>query len=136
LRADVRSAVWRLPGDNQVILAPLYLDCVKRKKQNEDERISKRVLMMPGVSVNGKPAILDWTMRKDQLRSAGSSVIDVIAKWMSGEKTPAFNQIEGVSRKISIPFGYFFLEKPLPGLRSNLLPVITGKNRSWKGCDY
>ena len=92
--------------------------------------------MMPGVSVNGKPAILDWTMRKDQLRSAGSSAIDMIAKWISGEKTPSFNQIEDVSRKISIPFGYFFLEKPLPGLRSNLLPVITGKNRSWKGCDY
>jgi hypothetical protein len=65
-----------------------------------------------------------------------SSAIDMIAKWISGEKTPAFNQIEDVSRKISIPFGYFFLEKPLPGLRSNLLPVITGKNRSWKGCDY
>ncbi len=92
--------------------------------------------MMPGVSVNGKPAILDWTMRKDQLRSAGSSAIDMITKWISGEKTPAFNRIEDVSRKISIPFGYFFLEKPLPGLRSNLLPVITGKNRSWKGCDY
>ena len=68
--------------------------------------------MMPGVSVNVKPAILDWAMQKAQMGSASSSVIDMIAKWISGEKTPTFNQIEDVSRKISIPFGYFFLEKP------------------------
>ena len=67
---------------------------------------------MPGVSVNVQPVILDWVMQKAQMGSAGSSVIDMIAKWISGEKTPTFNQIEDVSRKISIPFGYFFLERP------------------------
>ena len=67
---------------------------------------------MPGVSVNVQPAILDWAMQKAQMGSASSSVIDMIAKWISGEKTPTFNQIEDVSRKISIPFGYFFLDEP------------------------
>lgn len=67
---------------------------------------------MPGVSVNIQPAILDWAMQKAQMGSAGSSVIDLLEKWISGEKTPTFNQIEEVSKKTSIPFGYFFLEKP------------------------
>ncbi len=67
---------------------------------------------MPSVSVNVQPAILDWAMQKAQMGSASSSVIDMIAKWISGEKTPTFNQIEDVSRKISIPFGYFFLDEP------------------------
>lgn len=68
--------------------------------------------MMPGVSVNVQPAILNWAMQKAQMVSASSSVIETIAKWISGEKTPTFNQIEDISKKISIPFGYFFLEKP------------------------
>lgn len=67
---------------------------------------------MPGVSVNIHPAILDWAMQKAQMGSASSSVIDIIAKWITGEKTPTFNQIEDVSKKINVPFGYFFLEKP------------------------
>ena len=67
---------------------------------------------MPGVSINVQPAILDWAMQKAQMGSASSSVIDMIAKWISGEKTPTFNQIEDISRKISIPFGYFFLDEP------------------------
>ena len=65
---------------------------------------------MPGVSVNVQPVILDWAMKKAQMGSANSSVIDMIAKWISGEKTPTFNQIEDVSIKINIPFGYFFLD--------------------------
>ncbi|MBQ9536408.1 MAG: ImmA/IrrE family metallo-endopeptidase [Desulfovibrionaceae bacterium] len=31
---------------------------------------------------------------------------------MSGEKSPTVNQIKDVSKKINIPFGYFFLAKP------------------------
>lgn len=67
---------------------------------------------MPGVSVNVQPAILDWAMQKAQMARASSSVIDMIGKWISGEKMPTFNQIEEISKKISVPFGYFFLEKP------------------------
>ncbi len=67
---------------------------------------------MPGVSVNVQPAILDWAMQKAQMGNAGSSVIEMIAKWISGEKAPTFNQIEDVSKKISIPFGFFFLKEP------------------------
>lgn len=67
---------------------------------------------MAGVSVNVQPAILDWAMQKAQMQATSSSIIDMLAKWISGEKTPTFNQIEDVSKKISIPFGYFFLQEP------------------------
>lgn len=67
---------------------------------------------MSSVPVKIHPAILDWVMQKSQMSNASDSVINLIAKWISGEKTPTFNQIEEVSKKTSIPFGYFFLEKP------------------------
>lgn len=51
-------------------------------------------------------------MQKAQQGNVGSSVIDLIKKWISGEKEPTFSQIETVSKNINIPFGYFFLDKP------------------------
>ncbi len=67
---------------------------------------------MSSVTVNVNPAILNWVMQKVQVESANSSVIEMITKWISGEKAPTFNQIETVSKKTNIPFGYFFLDKP------------------------
>lgn len=67
---------------------------------------------MPSVSVKVNPTILNWLMQKAQQGNVGSSVIDLIKKWISGEKEPTFSQIETVSKNINIPFGYFFLDKP------------------------
>ena len=67
---------------------------------------------MSSVPVNVNPAILNWVMQKAQLESSNSSIIEMITKWISGEKAPTFNQIETVSKKTNIPFGYFFLDKP------------------------
>jgi hypothetical protein len=69
-------------------------------------------VLMPSVSVKVNPTILNWLMQKAQQVNVGSPVIDLIKKWISGEKEPTFSQIETVSKKISIPFGYFFLENP------------------------
>lgn len=69
-------------------------------------------VLMPSVSVKVNPTILNWLMQKAQQGNVGSSVIDLIKKWISGEKEPTFSQIETVSKKTSIPFGYFFLDKP------------------------
>ncbi|MBQ7608103.1 MAG: ImmA/IrrE family metallo-endopeptidase [Desulfovibrionaceae bacterium] len=74
--------------------------------------IKKDVLMTQSLYVNIHPEILDWVMQKAQMGNASNSVLDMIAKWISGEKSPTFKQIEDVSKKTSIPFGYFFLEKP------------------------
>ena len=67
---------------------------------------------MSSIPVNVNPTILNWVMQKVQVESANSSVIEMITKWISGEKAPTFNQIETVSKKTNIPFGYFFLDKP------------------------
>ena len=67
---------------------------------------------MSSVSVNVNPAILDWVMQKVQQENVSNSVIKQISEWISGNKEPTFSQIEIVSKKTNIPFGYFFLEKP------------------------
>ena len=67
---------------------------------------------MSSVTVNVNPAILNWVMQKVQQENISNSVIKQISEWISGEKEPTFSQIETVSKKTSIPFGYFFLDKP------------------------
>lgn len=68
---------------------------------------------MQGLSINVNPAILNWALKKAQLSAVdNSSVIEELDRWISGEKTPTFNQIEQVSKKIRVPFGYFFLQDP------------------------
>lgn len=67
---------------------------------------------MASVSVKVNPIILNWLMQKAQQGNMGNSVIDLIQKWISGEKEPTFSQIEKISKQTNIPFGYFFLDKP------------------------
>ena len=67
---------------------------------------------MSSVSIKVNPTILNWLMQEAQQGNVGSSIIDLIKEWISGEKEPTFSQIEKVSKKINIPFGYFFLENP------------------------
>ena len=67
---------------------------------------------MASVSVKVNPIILNWLMQKAKQGNIGNSVIDLIQKWISGEKEPTFSQIEKVSKQTNIPFGYFFLDKP------------------------
>lgn len=75
-------------------------------------KTTKGGVLVSGVSVKVNPTILNWLMQKAQQVNVGSPVIDLIKKWISGEKEPTFSQIETVSKKTNIPFGYFFLEKP------------------------
>lgn len=71
---------------------------------------------MQEVSVNVKPAMLEWAMQKART-AENTFAIETIGKWISGEKRPTFSQIEKVSKEISVPFGYFFLQEP-PAERS------------------
>ena len=68
---------------------------------------------MAGVNVSIAPEILDWIIEKVQLGNINRSIFNLLNKWKTGEKVPTFNQVEEVSRKTNIPFGYFFLESPL-----------------------
>lgn len=67
---------------------------------------------MAGVSVHVKPEIINWILKSIQFENIASSAIELLRKWQSGEKTPTFNQVEDMSKKTNIPFGYFFLDKP------------------------
>lgn len=67
---------------------------------------------MAGVSVEVKPEIISWILQTIQFDSVASSAIELLNKWQTGEKTPTFNQVEDISKKTNVPFGYFFLDKP------------------------
>lgn len=67
---------------------------------------------MAGISVTIKPEIISWILQTIQFNSVANSAIELLHKWKNGEKTPTFNQIEDISKKTNIPFGYFFLDKP------------------------
>ncbi|MBT9775172.1 ImmA/IrrE family metallo-endopeptidase [Clostridium sp. MCC353] len=67
---------------------------------------------MAGMNLKIEPSILNWMIQKVQFYDVNNSVVELLLKWQSGEKVPTFNQIEDVSKKINIPFGYFFLKTP------------------------
>lgn len=66
---------------------------------------------MAGVGIHVKPEIINWILQSLQFENVASSAIELLHKWQSGEKTPTFNQVEDMSKKTNIPFGYFFLDK-------------------------
>lgn len=68
---------------------------------------------MAGVKVKLTPQILDWVRTKMLLENnVDTYVLERLKMWKTGEKIPTFHQIQEVSRKTHIPFGYFFLEVP------------------------
>lgn len=67
---------------------------------------------MAGISVEVKPEIISWILHIIQFDNVAGSVVDLLNKWQTGEKTPTFNQVEEISKKTNVPFGYFFLDKP------------------------
>ncbi len=67
---------------------------------------------MPTVNVNIRPEIISWALSQTQEEKLGDKLMNNIAKWLDGTKTPTFNQIEDFSKKANIPLGYFFLQTP------------------------
>lgn len=67
---------------------------------------------MQGIDIQIKPEILDWILEEIQFMDVSTDVPDQINAWLSGKKKPTFSQIEKISRKTHIPFGYFFLKVP------------------------
>lgn len=67
---------------------------------------------MPMVNVNIQPEIIRWALSQTQEEKLGDKLMGNITKWLSGTKTPTFNQIEEFSKKSHIPLGYFFLQTP------------------------
>lgn len=56
--------------------------------------------------------VLEWVLQQCQNVAINDETTMLLDKWMTGEKTPTFNQVEKVSKATRIPFGYFFLQEP------------------------
>lgn len=67
---------------------------------------------MKAVKVSVKPETLSWILEKVQEEDVSPASTELLLEWERGAKTPTFHQIEEVSRKTNIPFGYFLLDKP------------------------
>lgn len=67
---------------------------------------------MSGTTVNINPDIIKWILEKVQLGSVDSPVLETLKLWQSGEKAPTLKQLESISKKVNMPFGYFFLKTP------------------------
>lgn len=68
--------------------------------------------MAAAVYVDVQPAVLDWVIQRTQFENVSSDITDKLTKWRDGIKKPTVRQLEDVSRKTHIPFGYFFLHTP------------------------
>ena len=67
---------------------------------------------MPSVKIEIDSSILHWIIEKISNDNVDNNTISLLNKWINGVTKPTFNQIEDVSKKTHIPFGYFFLKKP------------------------
>lgn len=67
---------------------------------------------MPKVEVSINPGILDWVLSQLFNGLAPQDAVDTLTAWREGRKTPTFHKVAELSRKIHIPFGYFFMETP------------------------
>lgn len=62
------------------------------------------------VKVEVKKEILLWSLSRAEY---DESIFPKVKSWLSGEKEPTIKQLADFSRKVHLPFGYFFLDKPL-----------------------
>jgi len=85
---------------------------------------------MTDMPVTLQPEMLDWILKKAQSASADSAAVALLAKWQSGEQEPTFHQVQDVSRKTHIPFGYFFLDKP-PAAHGFMPECATKERELW-----
>ena len=59
-----------------------------------------------------QPTVLDWAIQRTQFEDVSENVIETLTQWRDGIKKPTFKQLEDISKKTHIPFGYFFMQMP------------------------
>lgn len=67
---------------------------------------------MAKTEIQVKPEILKWVIEESEFENVPTKVTNLLHSWLAGEKKPTFHQVEDVSKKTHIPFGYFFLNTP------------------------
>lgn len=56
--------------------------------------------------------VLKWIIERVQSAEGTGPLTEILKSWEQGLKKPTFRQVEEMSRKTRIPFGYFFLMNP------------------------
>ena len=80
--------------------------------------------------------VLQWVLEQAQSLMAPDEIVERLSDWIAGRKKPTFSQVENMSRKIHIPFGYFFLDKP-PVEDNKIAEFRTGcKRLAWRDVIY
>ena len=67
---------------------------------------------MATVTVPIHAPVIDWIMQNVHEDQVAPDVLDQLNAWKTGEKQPTLKQLEAMSRKTRIPFGYFLLQTP------------------------
>ena len=67
---------------------------------------------MPKVEFTVTQPVLDWVVAQTQDEPVNDATLLRLHAWKEGKAVPTLRQIEEVSKKTKIPFGYFFLQKP------------------------
>ena len=67
---------------------------------------------MATVTVPVHAPVIDWIMQNVHEDQVAPDVLDQLNAWKTGEKQPTLKQVEAMSRKTRIPFGYFLLQTP------------------------
>ncbi|MDR2854593.1 MAG: ImmA/IrrE family metallo-endopeptidase [Methanomicrobiales archaeon] len=67
---------------------------------------------MVKVRVHIEPTVINWVIGAIAHDKVPSDVVATLEKWREGTVQPTFSQVEDLSNRIHIPFGYFFLNSP------------------------
>ena len=67
---------------------------------------------MAGVTVPVHAPVIDWIVQNIHEDQVTPDALDQLNAWKTGEKQPTLKQLEAMSRKTRIPFGYFLLQTP------------------------
>ena len=65
-----------------------------------------------------QPKLINWAIERARLDTAkevddkASGILKIAEPWISGEKKPTMNQLRDFAKRVSVPFGYLFLETP------------------------
>ena len=63
--------------------------------------------------IHSAQPVLDWVVAQTQDEPVNDATLLRLHAWKEGKAVPTLRQIEEVSKKTKIPFGYFFLKSRL-----------------------
>ena len=67
---------------------------------------------MAGVTVPVHAPVIDWIVQNIREDQIAPNVLNQLNAWKTGEKQPTLKQLEAMSKKTHIPFGYLLLQTP------------------------